>query len=1205
MKILYGMGNKSCELQKNAVENAKIDLENPNYYGDKPELDIRPDGDKMNRPLHLFTASAGSGKTWRLAFEYISLLLKDAFLPTERQTKYPVYDNYRHILAITFTNKATAEMKDRILANLAMLSGADVADEKTKERDEYLGQLAKRLNVSKQIVADRARLVYANLLHDYSHFHIQTIDSFFQSVLRNLAQELGIGSYWEVELDAESVLKDAAHRLLNRVRDDEKLRSWVTDYVKERLDDNKNWNVEGELVSFGSNLFSEALVTNDEMDNFLADDPENPTLRKRIANIKRMVAMARNKCKEEVPAAAQKFLDFCSTNGIPAEHFTRKVIYNYAQSLANGEMKEATDMVLNFLNATTPDEMASKAFPKARQQNYISVVPDLHSLLLQTNRIFDENNGKIIVFNQILKNINQIGMLADIKNEVAALQEEQNIFMLAYAQPLLHKFISNDDAPFVFERIGESLRFMMIDEFQDTSKVQFQNFRPLIQNCCAENSGSLIVGDAKQAIYRFRNGDWTLIESLRKQSAGKRETDERLFMPTPILGHDMQFNFRSSENVVNFNNAVFRADFTDDSYAFSFPESVVSLVEKSNPNHTEYLRQVYSTSYQFPKKESAGFVKVKFHQKTDADKEVEVPWTLQALLAEVRQLNNNGVEFRDMTILSRFNKDIPKIAAFLKQHDIPVVSDLAFLLRASIKVRLIIDALRYVDAYLSKTSNSPNDQLFKKELMCDYLRYLHSDDAVFSDFTEELPVVEQWCEVLRGDVDLDGNRDDERRDVLPSLPIYDMVEVIYLMIFPDTPTDEYVQSFLDHLRDYLAHRVATVRDVLKFWDDSLSSVSIPADPKKANGVRMLSIHKSKGLEGHTVILANCSWSVTADRISSFWCSGIGKLGEGMEEAEIPMLPIDFSSKLENTTFAPEYWEEMAQLHAENVNLLYVALTRAKHNLVVIDEFSIPKKEKEGYECYQSASMGRLLYGIFNPADLTKDPVKLDDSADENEDLCFSYGDVVPTSVEKSVAKDQLIEFVDGSDTYPIKGRFRQSTAANAFVVHGDIESSDSVDFGLQMHNLLSFIVNIADTEHPDYEITKAAHQLTLEGVLNAGQEEEFEKMAVGYFLNLSADHRKDWFGLGKKVYNESNIILYGDWTSEKMEEKRPDRLVYDAETNTYTVIDYKTGKSSSSHVEQVRQYMQLVSQLRPGSNVKGYLWYLNNNKVNEVFFLKQ
>lgn len=1197
-----------------AVECARIDLENPNYYGENPAADLRPAGERTSRPLHLFTASAGSGKTWRLAFEYISLLLKDARLPSEADARDSQLDNYRHILAITFTNKATAEMKDRILANLALLSNAETTDENEKnERETYLQQLSHRLSVSPSVVAGRAKLVYFNLLHDYSHFHIQTIDSFFQSVLRNLAQELGIGSYWEVELDSEAVLKEAAHRLLNRVKDDGKLRQWITGYVKDRMDENKNWNVEGELVSFGSNLFSEALVTNDQMDQFLTDDPENPTLRKRISTIKQALLEARKMAKEEVQMAAERFTAYCSANNIAPEQFSRKIVHNYAQKLADGLLDDPNETVKKFLGATTPDEMAQKAFLKKFQAENLPHAATLQNLLAEAVRALSQNQGRIIVFNQVIKNINQIGLLADIKNEVGALQEEQNMFMLAYAQPLLHKFISNEDAPFVFERIGESLRYMMIDEFQDTSKVQFQNFRPLIQNCCAENYGSLIVGDAKQAIYRFRNGDWTLIESLRSQAADKGEPRADLHMPTPIQGHDMQFNYRSSQNVVNFNNAVFRTNFESGAYPIAFGESVVSLLEKGKKDgNTEYLNQVYSTSFQFPRKKSQGYVKVKFHQKSTDDKDAEQPWALAAMLAEVQRLNKAGVAYSDITILSRFNKDIPVIAAYLKEKGVPVVSDLAFLLRASIKVRLIVDALRYVDAYLTSPAATVKDQLFKKELMCDYLRYLHQEDAENIDFTEEKAEVEEWCRKLRGDTDLDDNETDGT-DTLPALPVYDLVEEIYRMIFAGEPTDEYVQAFFDHLRDFLSRRVASVKDVLKHWDDRLSAVSIPADPKKANGVRMLSIHKSKGLEGHTVILANCGWSATTDRTSSFWCSGIGKFGDGMESFEIPVVPIDFGASLEKTAFAPEYWEEMAQLHAENVNLLYVALTRAKHNLIVIDEYTISKtkeEEDEGYGKFQTAQMGRLLFEIFAPADLQNDPVALDLGDEEKSraltegDQCYQIGEIVPSELPSTDSADEKakneLEMVTGSDTFPIKGRFRQSVAANAFVVHGELASNDNADFGLHMHDLLSFIDHMANVEQPEPEIRKAVRRLLLEGVLNADDEAEYVRLAARYFTRLPQEYREAWFGASKKVYNESNIILYGEWTSKRLEEKRPDRLVFDADTNIFTVVDYKTGRPKQSHVEQVQNYMRLVHQLCPTAQVEGYLWHLNSNKVSEV-----
>lgn len=1194
-----------------AQEAARIDLVNPNYYGTCPENEKNQEHPVSESLLHLFTASAGSGKTWRLAFEYISLLLKDAYLRSEGTSANGTFDNYRHILAITFTNKATAEMKDRILQNLEMLSNPNYPD--GKERDEYLNQLASRLCISPDLVAKRANVVYANLLHDYSHFHIQTIDSFFQSVLRNLAQELGLGSYWEVELDSDSILKEAAHRLLNRVCNDDDLRSWVTEYVKSRIDDNKNWNVEGELVSFGSNLFSEVLVTNDEMGDFLSENTND--LRERIGKIKNIMFEAKRQCWTAIKTSAQAFVDYCQANSIAPSAFSQKqTIYTFVSSLAQGKQKEPSATVDKFLDAQTTDEMVKIGIASADRNNVLPNIASVQSLVAAAKAAYDANNKKIFVLDQILKNINQIGLLADLKEEVANIQEEKNLFMLAYAQPLLHKFIKNEDAPFVFERIGESLRYMMIDEFQDTSKVQFQNFRPLIQNCCASNSGSLIVGDAKQAIYRFRNGDWTLIESLRGQADGKKESEEQLRMDTGIYGHNMQFNYRSAPVVVNFNNAVFKPVNPDENVEFydkTFDESVVSLLEGANPGPVKHLYQVYSTSHQYPKKEKGGFVKVCFHQTTDADKDAETDWSKATLLNEVKKLRENGVEYRDITILSRFNKEIPPIAEFLKKNNIPVVSDLAFLLRASIKVRMIIDALRYIDAHMVASSLKPKDALYKKELTCDYFRFLYATEKLDSKLNMSSPKVDEWCLLLDGIKSIDGT---ELGDRLADLPIYDMAEQIYHMMFPDMPTDVYVQSFFDHLRDYLAHKAATLHDVLDFWDDKLSMVSIPADPKMADGIKMMSIHKSKGLEAHSVILANCSWKATTDHQSTFWCSGIGKLGEDLSNAEIPLVPIDFTDKLQDTSFDREYWEELAQLHVENVNLLYVALTRAKNNLIVLDEYNIPKSEEKTGPKLVSATMGRLLYEMISRSSLEEETFVVPSSGDVEEtkitNQIFQYGEI--SSSVSQAEKETPTENVSGADTFTVKGRFRQSTAANRFVQRGNLNEDENVEFGNTIHALLAKIDRIEQPTDCSAEIRRAVAELKLEGDIKSDDAEKFEKEMLASFSHLDPQTIESWFGSHLKTYAESGIVLLesdeeGD--GEDLVESRPDRVVYDAKNDVYTVVDYKTGTLTDTHFahhsKQVANYMALVSKISPSSKVEGYVWYVCENQVKLVSLRKK
>ena len=1205
------MEKTGMESLSRALEEARADLENPNYYGTCPDKDGQREFAVPEPLLHLFTASAGSGKTWRLAFEYISLLLKDAYLPSEGKNSFAVLDNYRHILAITFTNKATAEMKDRILQNLELLSEPVPFDDGlAAEREAYLKHLASRLGVSSGVVAQRAKLVYSNLLHDYSHFHVLTIDSFFQSVLRNLAQELGIGSYWEVELDSESVLKEAVHRLLNRVCADDDLRRWVTDYVKARIDDNKNWNVEGELVAFGSNLFSEAVVTNEEMDVFLSEP--SGALRERINRIKSVLYGAKHTCWDAIKRQAGAFIDFCQANNIPSSSFSQKqTIFTFVAALAQGKQKEPSDTVLKFINAENADEMVKIGVAAKERAAVLPFIGQIRDLVAAAKDSFDTNYGLVIVLEQILKNINQIGLLADLREEVANLQDEQNIFMLAYAQPLLHKFVTNDDAPFVFERIGESLRYMMIDEFQDTSKVQFQNFRPLILNCCAENSGSLIVGDAKQAIYRFRNGDWSLIESLRSQSEGKREPDPRLQMGTVICGHNMQFNYRSAPVVVNFNNALFKSVGSDEIVSFydrTFKNSLVSLLAGADDEHPGYLRQIYSTSQQFSTKGEGGYVRVCFHKTEEADKNAETDWSLTALLAEINRLHENGVEYSDITILSRFNKEIPPIAEFLRQQGIPVVSDLAFLLMASIRVRMIVDALRYIDSHLVSSTIKPLDTLYKQELVCDYFRFKYAVEQVDNRLNEPAPVVDEWCRYLDGMVGFDGS---EQGDRLPDLPIYDMAEQVYHLMFPGLPTDVYVQCFFDHLRDFLSRRVASLHDVLDYWESKLSVVSIPADPKMSDGIRMMSIHKSKGLEAHTIILANCAWKATNDRMFSFWCQGRGKLGEDLADAELPLVPVDFSEKLKLTSFASEYWEEMAQLHAENVNLLYVALTRARNNLVVLDEYSIPKSEEKTGPKLASATMGRLLYEVVGTSPLEDEYVDVPGAGDDGgvtfANQVFQYGTIVSSA--KQAEQASPTEFVDKSDTFTVKGRFRQSTAANRFVRSGALDPDEYTEYGNTVHELLAKIGAIPDAGSCAAVVHKAVDVLLIEGGLGAAEAPGIESDLCAAVSALGGEFLHQWFGPHLQVYAESGIVLFDaeagdDDAADYLREYRPDRVVFDAAANTYTVVDYKTGACTAAsfekHSRQVANYMRLVAQINPTANVSGYVWYVCAKQVKEV-----
>lgn len=1148
------METNETQLMKDARNESRLDMCSPSYY---------------NIPMHLFPASAGSGKTYRLSYEYLCLLLKSG----ERKL-----DNYRHVLAITFTNKATAEMKERILKNLGELADG------TADAD-YVDMIAKRLSIDAQEVKSRAGKVYRFLLHDFSHFSVETIDAFFQRVIRNMAHELHIGTGWNVELDIDRVKTLAVRRLLNKTKNDEVLRSWVEQYMNRQLEEGRDWNVRKELEDFAKNVFNEHLQTNPDLETFFGLPLDER--RKQIGQLIDFYDDLLKRHKSLLQSENGKILKLLNNNGLEA---TRNV-----QSFFNKISKKDYDYTktITDLCACDPQSAENSVFTKTTLKqkgvDFNGIAVKIQQSCQKMIKLIDELRNAGIVNSQLY----QVGLFADLYECVKEIQQEENIFMLSFAQPLLNKMIGKEDAPFIYEKIGSVLRYMMIDEFQDTSEVQFHNFVPLIENCCGQNSGSLVVGDAKQGIYRFRGGDWRLIDKLLRQADHLLADNERE-LTTNLQRHAMQFNYRSAKNVVSFNNALFSVSDSEVSFGnITLNQGMVSIAqrllnEKLKTTRDE-LTRVYTDSSQFCPNDVEGYVKVllqkkkssKNKQNEDSEEEDSSSsnFLCNTLIEEVRSLLEKGVRQNDILILVRKNKMIPLIAACLRENGIEVASTEAFMLGSSLRVRLIIDALRYIDAHFSYVkSERRKDDLYKLALQRDWNSLENKAPLADRDDLEEMLkrlYDENW---KNGE-----QSEDDDKELICRLPLMEMAQRIHYLFMPDKPFDEYEYCFFDHLRDYVGKRMVSLGDFLNYWDEKLISVKIPGGAQKVAGVEVLSIHKSKGLERHSVILADCNWKLNWEKTPTVWCElkkdGVSKLHTDAPVTSVPLLPIAITDKLASSPFCEDYRDELVQGYVENVNLLYVALTRAVNNLIVIGEIG------------NANSVGNLLAEALKDSEYSECEEEDDTRKNATKgakvvtSLQFEIGDVVKSKEEKALP---VVPQVTLPDTFEDRGRFNQSASSRRFVQACSASANSAVEKGLFYHALFEGIDCFRNPKEYQ-ELKDAAEGLFQDGVINEEQKNQCLSDIDLFMKNLDEQYVSGWFGEHLTVWNECPIMVY---TGDELDVQRPDRLVYDPASNTYIVVDFKTGGRSSDHQNQVRDYMNLVAKMRPDSTIKGYLWYI-------------
>jgi ATP-dependent exoDNAse (exonuclease V) beta subunit len=916
------------------------------------------------------------------------------------------------------------------------------------------------------------------------------------------------------------------------------------EFIDERISDDKRWDVTGEIKKFGKNILDEEYVEKGAVLREKLKDPD--CIRRYRQQLRSML----QDVEEQMKGFGQQFFELLEGEGLTVDDLPYKQsgIASYFRKLTQGIFDDKIRSTRVEKHLESAQNWAGKTSP--RRGDIIDLAEDALLPLLRDAEELRPRNLRIANSCRLsLRYVNHIRLLTHIDEEMRHQNHEQNRFLLAATNALLHKLVKEGDSSFVYEKLGTTIRHVMIDEFQDTSKMQWQNFRQLLTEGLSQGEDSLIVGDVKQSIYRWRNGDWRILNGLKDRMDAY-----------PIRVETLTINRRSEGNVIRFNNRLFRqsVEWLNARYRETAHEECQPLLEA----YADVEQQVGR------KHPDRGYVEVNFLP-TKGDDVNYAEDTLRQLAERVDSLVHSGVALKDIAILVRRNRNIPEVAAYFDEHtSYKIVSDEAFRLDASAAVSLLIAALRYLHDEHDGVSLAQLTLGYQQEVM---QTGLSAEDLMHQAFSAEQVSRHGWLPeaFIR------------QTDELRMMPLYELIErlfrVLQLQRIPQQTA--YLCAFFDAVNDYLQEHSSDLGLFLTHWDEKLSSHTIPSG--EVEGVRILSIHKSKGLEYHTVLIPYCDWALEKERnlTHRIWCA---PQAEPFNQLDI--VPVDYSEVMNESVYRRDYQEERVQLWVDNLNVLYVALTRARCNLIIwakqddVDTVSQMMREALGTEVH--------------------------DADDPTDGLLFRYGTQAPSVFpEDQDEKHRRQEHEEPSlnkltspaqplplelKAYEMKAEFQQSNRSARFIAGEDTDDPDDffIRRGLLLHALFSEIRTPQD-------VPAAIERLRMEGLISTQEDEDrilkLTRWALGH------PQVKEWFSGQWKLYNECNILTKDE--QGNLVNQRPDRVM--RKGDQVVVVDFKFGKKRDEYRQQVGGYMQLMRRMG-FTDVKGYIWYVYLNELDEL-----
>ena len=1041
----------------------------------------------MQKPaFSIYDASAGSGKTYTLVKEYLKIILV---------SKKP--DAYRNILAITFTNKAVHEMKSRVLESLSQFSKENPSEKALQLMQDISSDTGLSLNA----ITEKAKSIIKNLIHNYAAFDISTIDKFTHKVIRAFAHDLNLPITFEVSLDTEILLTEAVDAIIAEAGNDEELTKLLVDFTMEKTDDDKSWDISREIMETGKLILNEN--NREEITHFD---------KKKITDfivIKNKLTELTKELETACVDLANDALLLIENNGIDTNSFPYGTFPKHLNFFREKDSRANNHRFREFDDIKIKKDAKDKAIIE-------SIIPTLLEIL---DSIYIKIE-KLLFYMAFLKNITPLSLLNTLSNKLTEIQKEQGILSITEFNKLIHDQIQNQPAPFIYERLGEKYKHFFIDEFQDTSEMQWQNLIPLIDNATSsedllgERGSLLIVGDPKQSIYRWRGGKAEQFIELSKDVNPFNNPEKELF--------SLKTNWRSYSEVIDFNNNFF---------GFIAEEFVNENYKDLYENH----------SYQKENNKKGGYVNISFlpkSEKADNGEEenpAKVEMYLLATLNRIQKVKANGFSYKDIAILTRKKDNGIAIANYLTQQGIPILSSESLLIGSSSEVQCIVAVLYYLKNnndreskanflyYIASTRDQrPNGT----KINCQQKLAIHDFIALGMEQNSETEF-EQWL----ASFDIHFSFKNTRKKSL-----YEATESIISKIIPIEKRNAYVQFFLDIVLEQDIKKQAGISDFLLYWDANSGKLSIPA-PEGREAVRIMTIHTSKGLEFPVVIFPFAEEDYSKGPREKIW------LNADEEQVGLPKVLVDKNNNVSGygESAALIYQQKKQEELLDDINILYVAMTRAEEQLYIIS--GIVSRNKDGILPSNTASFfikfleeknqydeGKLEYEFGSSEKLSE----TEESKDETE--------IIPQL--KTTLKMKNIKIAQ-----------RESLMWNT-------KQQKAIEYGNILHEILSFIKTKDDI---DLALTKAIEN----GLIVSSQKEDVLKTI---YEIVNHQDLSLFFSNEHKILNEKTII------QKEGNLVIPDRMVL-TKLNEIYLLDYKTGTHQTKYQLQLENYQKAIEKM--------------------------